>query len=738
MARSPSPFPRHRLFALLVAAAGIGAAATGAHAQRLNFGGPSAPPPGESPGTIALKRTLSGPAPNPIGREWVPDHRLGELTRARTNTLAAALIARAEELGEAGSVHYAHAALLLHGSEWMDELVRASREPGTEGHQLGAAVRTSIHGIDEALQRTGGKVPPTVGELDVLLRSLFAPLAEACAHRLPQGAAGWHLPRVPAAAAPPAPSTADLRALLETVPAGAMDSRTLLELRAMLDVLDAAAGLWAFEPEAHETRTLIGAAVPLAMGLPGSLPDWFAEAPRARIAAHTDSALRAFAATARDREAAETLAAATAIASLAHRADVLAPTGVRESLSFRLALCDAAADAMGEPGPARDRGRKALRALDRALDLLADRAMIGADADVARELRVSFRALDAAAKKTEAQLVGQLGPIARAESATSEPAILAAIAAHRRALDDLKMLRAVDALLSRHKDDKSPTWRLATTRLLRLGQEIGRAEAADSSLVALRAFAAAIELLDTMPGEESLRAGAADIAVLAGDKAAPLVARLDEWRAGFLEAWSREGDGAPGTSSPGSPGRASPRGGSSDDFAARLRLLRTLLTLIEDARTVRGLAAGGAPREGLLAWPGLPLSKRGLAFAGGGDELVQQLQRAATLAIEPAQTDAARRAVREIETARPTLRLLAELDRGARARGARWVWPFAVAASPPTRGAWLIGERGRLASIARYLDDAANAPPGDEREIAATMAYVDSLARQVLEAGLDR
>jgi hypothetical protein len=81
---------------------------------------------------------------------------------------------------------------------------------------------------------------------------------------------------------------------------------------------------------------------------------------------------------------------------------------------------------------------------------------------------------------------------------------------------------------------------------------------------------------------------------------------------------------------------------------------------------------------------------------------------------------------------------LAELDRGARARGAAWVWPFAVVASPPTRSAWMAGERPRLASIARYLDDAAATPAREARARDALLAYVEFLSRALLEAGIAR
>lgn len=726
----------------LAALAVLGAVASDARAQRLNFGTPPAPPPGESPGSVALKESMTGPAPNPIGRVWIPDHRLAELTRSRTHALAAALVARAEELGEPGSIHHANAALLLQGSDWIDDLVQASRDAGPEAQVLGAALRAYVHAVDEALRSSAGVLPPTADELDRFMQSLFAPLAQAAADRLPERGGGWRLARTPAPAnsigTHTAPTHAELRAMLDDSAFAMPDAAAAAELRSMLAAMEEASALWAFSGAVEEARALIGGALPLALEREGALPDWFAAAPRATIAGRTSVALGAFAASSRNHDAAETLAAAAGIARLAHRADALAPAGARDSLTFRLALCDAAAEAMGEPDPSRERGRKALRALDRTFDLLEDRADIGVDADVARELRVSFRALDAAATKTESQLVAQLPQIAMAESATSEPAIIAAIAAHRRALDDLRMLRTVDALLSRHKDDRSPTWRLASARLLRLGQEIGRADAADSSLVALRAFAGAVELLDAMPAEAAVRAGGDESVALIGEHAGVLVNRLDEWRAAYLEAWAREGDGAPGTTTPAAPDRGPRAGPGSDELAARLRVLRSLFILIDDTLVVRSLAAPGAARLGLRAWPGLPVSARGLAFAAGGDELSQQIRRAAAMAVDPAQTAAARQAVRQIETTRPTLRLLAELDRAARARGAAWIWPIAVCAAPPTRSAWLVGERGRLASIGRYLDDAANTPAREEREMAVTMAYVDYLSRQLLEAGLER
>lgn len=717
--------------AALAGAAHVALLASIAWAQRLNLDAPRPPAPGEGAATRSLRAAL--PDRVALGNDpWIDDALLASAIRSRAADLGRALLARADELGDQGSLHYTLAVMVARDTTWADELAAAAvRE---DGAMIGAAARSWVHAVDAYLAQNNGRVPPTIDQTDVALRMLFAPLAQAVADRLPARGAGWDAGRAVAPPLAPDPAT-----LLAGTPGGAMDNALLDELRALLSALEEAAGLWAFVAAAEEARALISGALPIALGAPGSLPEWFAEARRAFVAERTAAALRRFAATTRDNDAAEALAAAAAIARLAHRADAMAGGGVsREVQAFRLSLSDAAADALGEAGPARDRARKALRALERVMDLLGDRAAIGSDTDVTRELRVSFRALDGAARKTEGQLVAQLGAIARAESATSEPAIVAAIAAHRRALDDLKMLRSVDALMARHKDDAAPTWRLASARLLRLGQEIGRAAAPDSSLVALRNFASAMELLDPLPGEASLRAGETVAEALTGGLSAQIVARLDEWRAAYLDAWAREGDGAPGTRGPAGAPRTTPAGPSSDDLAARLRVLRTLLSLVEDARTVRALAMAGAQREGLLAWPGVPATERGLEVASGGEELAKQLADAAATATDPARTDQARRTLRQIEEARPTLRLLAALDRGTRARNAGWVWGFAVAASPPTRGAWMVAERSRLASIARYLDDAAATPGRDARARDALLAYVDLLARTVLEAGIER
>lgn len=720
---------RARWRTALIVAAHVALLASAARAQRLNLDAPRAPAPGESAATRSLRAAL--PEPVQLGGDaWIDDALLAAAIRSRTGDLARALLARADELGEQGSVHYALAVILTRDPAWADELAAAAaRESGTT---VGAAARSWVHAVDAYLAQSEGRVPPTVGGADTDLRMLFAPLAQAIADRLPARGAGWDAGR-----AGPRPADPDPAAMLAGAPAGAVDRALRDELRAMLGALDAAANLWAFAPAAAEARALIAGALPIALGAPGALPEWFAEARRAFIAEQVAASLRRFAATARDNDAAEALAAASEIARLAGRADALAVGApARELEAFRLALSDAAADALSEAGPARDRARKSLRALDRTMGLLEERPAIGSDADVMRELRVSFRALDGAARKTEGRLVALLGAIVRAESATSEPAIVAAIAAHRRALDDLKMLRSVDALLMRHKDDAAPTWRLASARLLRLGQEIGRAAAPDSSLVALREFGATMELLDPLPGEAALREGDAAADALTGGRGAQIVARLDEWRTAYVEAWAREGDGAPGTRGPASAPRTAPAGPSSDELAARLRVLRSLLAMLEDARTIQALAAPGAPREGLLAWPGLPLSGRALALVAGGDDLAKQLADAASAALDPARTEQARRAIRQIEESRPTLRLIAAIDRGARARSAAWVWPFAVVASPPTRGAWMVAERSRLASIARYLDDAAATPGRDARSRDALLAYVDHLSRVLLEAGI--
>jgi len=727
-----------------------------ADAQRLNLDAPAAPAPGPNDSSRAMKASLPDAR---VGRadDALPDAAgLGTAARSRTHALTLALIGKGEELGEAGSIHIAHAMTLLADMAWPSEMALRAVSGEPDAEMIGAAMRAYVRAVD-ALLADGRALPDTPGELDMALRSVFAPLAEIVPPESDPLAAGWAL-----AQTGPVPTVDELRAQLEGAPAGdpsgttknattGLDDPTRAVLLDLLGVIAGAQGTWSFAAAALDARATLAGALPIVLG---GLPTWFPETRRAQVSERTGAALRAFAHTTRDDDAAELLATASNTLRICAWTDALSPGGggggggqtARDAQSIRLAIADTAAEAMGEAGPARDRARKSMRALVRTLDLIDERIAAGTEAGVTQSLRTSFRALDSARARSEAQLTSQVAEIARAQSATSQPAIVSAIASHRRSIDDLKMLRLVDGLLTRFRDDQSPSWRLVTSRLTRLGQEVARPATMESALLDLRAFAAAMELLDPFAGEPALRAAAltgdtadaANTAILkelTGDRAGAIIARIDELRIAYLQAWAREGDDrtASGRNAPARPGVVA--GEKAESIAARLRVLRMLCGFLEDLRAVRALALPEvrALRQGLLAWRGLPISVAGAAFLGGGEELSRVAADVVTQALDNADTgtERPRTSLRKLEAAHPTLRLLAALDRGALERGIIAVSPYASLASPPTRGAWMVGHRARLAAIARYVDEAAAVAKDNPRDAGKIMDYVNMLAGQV-------
>ncbi len=705
-----------------------------AHAQRLNLDTPSAPPPGATESTRTMKASLRDAAIGAVHEE-IAAHLLGAAARARTQALALALILRGEELGAAGSQHIVAAMVLLSDMSWPSELGARAAQP--DGAGTAAALRAYIRSID-AMPPSAGSLPAEASELDVRLREIFAPLTELVRPEVDPRKAGWV--RADSTVADDAPAV--VRSRIDGAEGRSLDEPTRIALMELLGLLDDAAATWSFAAAAQSAGVMISGAIGLACG---ELPAWAPAPRRDTIIERSSAALRAFATSTRDAEAAEALAIAADASRVLAWADALqasASLNARDLLSLRLALVDAAADALDIPGAARDRGRRALRSVVRAVEMVNERGSAGAEADVAQSLRTSFRALDAAAKKSEVQLIARISEIARAESATSQPAIVSAIASHRRALDDLKMLRMVDGLLARHRDDQSPTWRLVSSRLLRVGQDVSKSATMETALLDLRAFAAAMELQEPFGGESAIRAVAAkdaalpawdaeSIATLTGNKAAAVVARIDELRTAYLETWAREGD----TRRSG-PGGGAPGGQDAESIASRLRVLRMLCAVIEDARAVRALAAPEhrAKRVGLMAWRGLPVSRNAAEYLGGDKGLAGVVSEAAAQALDPspAAIERARTSIRRLESTKPSLRLVARLDREARDRGIIAVPPYASLAAPPTRGAWMDAEREKLAAIARYLDEAAAATgAGDAKRAGDTMRYVEMLAAEM-------
>ena len=726
-----------------------------AHAQRLNLDAPTAPAPGSNESTRGMRSALRDAVVGSPG-DPLPEARLGAAARSRAQAVALALITHGEALGEAGSVHIVCAMTMLADMGWTSEL--GARAVGPDGEDAAAALRAFVRGVDAALAtiRGGQELPDSAAELDVFLRQIFAPLTELVRPEVPPIQSGWVLSdrtRTP-------PTINELRTRLGAPPApeanaASLDLATHAAALNLLALLENAGTTWSFAAAAADARATLAGALPL---LIDRLPAWFPEAKRQEVAERTAAAIRAYSTSTRDEESAATLATAAGISRLCQWADKLsAGSGhnARDIQSIRLAIADAAAEAVGQVGPARERASKAMRSLERTLDMIDERAVLGTEADVTQSLRTSFRALDAAAKRSESQLVSQIAQIARAESATSQPAIVSVIAAHRRSLDDLRMLRLVDELLTKHRDDQSPTWRLVSSRLTRQGQEVSKPATMEATLLDLRAFASAMELQEPFAGEPAIRAASAGgaggtagtlsawdaetIRELTGNKAAAVMAKIDELRTAYLETWAREGDERRSGGRDGeSGGRGANAGQNAEPIASRLRVLRMVCGLIEDMRTVRALAAPEhrARREGLMAWRGLPISAAAAEYLGGGEALSRAVSQAVTQALDasPAATDRARAAVRKLELENVTLRLVARLDREARDRVIVAVPPYASLASPPTRGAWMVGgadARARLAAIARYVDEAAAVATDNPRDAGKIMEYVDMLAGEV-------
>src|SRR5262249_18858919 len=103
--------------------------------------------------------------------------------------------------------------------------------------------------------------------------------------------------------------------------------------------------------------------------------------------------------------------------------------------------------------PDREAERRSLADFDRVLSSLLERADYGESRPLVRHLRPAWRVLDQDCQNAEHALRHTLPRVLQYEPALPDPAVLTAVAAHRRALDDLEDLSRVGASLARPRTE---------------------------------------------------------------------------------------------------------------------------------------------------------------------------------------------------------------------------------------------------------------------------------------------
>jgi hypothetical protein len=362
---------------------------------------------------------------------------------------------------------------------------------------------------------------------------------------------------------------------------------------------------------------------------------------------------------------------------------------------------------MGSGQPDLGGETRQLDAFERALDLLADKGKLADERDLARQLRPLNRALTPTLRDAERKLQGALPDLLTRSDAMSDPGMLAIISAYKRALDDLRIVAALNAAMTGDKTTTSgepvvtDRWKRIADRVLKLGQDVARPELRETALESIRGMGEQIAQFTKLPGEDSLRDAAQKAKNSSGDKAttvwtaltggreAGLVSEISDRRGGWLDGWDKAG-----------------YAGSAGDVQ-RLMALRELMEVLDIARGLieTGPGSGGA----LNAWAGWEISGDGLKALA--PDLVGMTSEATRMIVEGEAPKCAEQVAKIREQCGAAL-LAARLSRLAGEK--KLVFPadptLEAGCGGPVAGVhWMARFADELADVCRYADEVAAA-----------------------------
>ncbi len=687
--------------ALLLLAAFVAAACPPlVSAQRLDLGGVRVPERGEGRAALAVAALMEDQARTIEARDTTAPARV----RVAARRLAAALIRSGEEAGERGSVRVLTGRTLAGRMADLDSLLT---NPTTLPEPM-------LHAAADELLLLGAAVPPDDNELDRAIRDALAPLTTLAGR--PNEATGWFVEGE--RGLPDGASLGWLADALDGLSAGgSLSDDAARAVGALSERTRLAAGWPAY---ARSAAAAARAALDTHAAIE-SLPAWVTREGRGRLRDDLDRALIALTNASLAPSAMASLRELRTLASIAARMDAIdaARPGSRQAREAWLRLVAA------EPNDPRRVGAAPARigaAMDRALSLVESRAALPDESTVARQVRPALRSLADATRDGEPRVLAVLASMLEQPDPATDPAIMAALNAQQRAVDDARMLLALNRLLCEWvgsgapgeapTPESEPRTREPTPvramlplaeRVRALGVELGRPASRDAALAELRTLAETAPLLFDMPGLAELTADPNERGwrEATGGRGDEIVRAAAAARAAWVESASSD--------------RLADRRSADTE---RLRTLAATLAAQRDAASYLRLVASSSPMPGAAqSWPGWELSARGLA-ALGPRVRAESPSRALALRDEA-----------------PAALLAGRLERLAAARGigARRDLFHEVAIGPPRDGSWLADRRGALAAVCRYAEEAVHAAASNEPSRAEELLrYVNDRAKPLL------
>lgn len=655
-------------------------------------GGPSAPPPGSGAATRAMAEDLV--------RQAAATNSAGDAAasaRAAARVLAARLISTGEAMGQTGSARIVLGRTLARGMEDLDRAIGSITGPTAEAD-------LSLLARDFAAA-AAALAPPEADACRITRDALAGVLGRG------GEAAGWI--DEPALAAPMVAPLGPELAAWSAAPGVAPEA---IEALRGLDAVFEAAETWgAYRPAAARLRAAVRAAAAAPLGT----QQWVPAATRERLGADFSAAARELASD-NIAGAPAALARLGRLARLISRVDELDDSAPGRRV--RAAVADAAAG-LGGGG---------LDAMERTLDLALFKP--ADDRSLVRHVRPAWRIIAPTLRQTEQKLLGAMPEILARPEAMTDPAVLSAIAAHRRVVQDLQMLaglsatlgeRGIDLAVKPGEQGPQPRWVRISDRVLRLGQDMAKPEGRDEALASLRELAGQLERFLELPGEASLRRGGPAWEVLAGGKQSALLSEISDRRGGWLDGWDRQGyAGAAGDIQ------------RLDSLRAIMETMHDLVPVVEatDARA----ATGGSAYTALLAWPGWELSPESLGelCRGMSDRTAE-----AVALITSGDAAKAQETVAQVRRDFAVAILAGRLARELEGRGQspeRTALSEAAAGGPAPGQSWMAERAAALADICRYGEEAAAAWKAKESQDRAESLtrFVNRLAAEILEKDL--
>jgi hypothetical protein len=649
-----------------------------------------------------------------------------------------------------------------HAGAWFDSA-------GVPALAIAAAARRvdALGAVLPAADAADSPAPLTPDAADAIrrgLRAALAPLAESAGD--PAGA------RVSASASP----SSDAHWWREpTLSASLADAQSRWtgdppawfspESRDALTRLNAMFALARTSPAHADTAALIEAHASLALALADAPPAWLGPSAVQSLRDACEAAVRAAAPPQNapgDAAPLARLAAWAEVASLVARLPVLAaaqPASAPASRGPTATLGQSFADILREPIPASLRRARLVRTLTLAA-LEADPD----ESQIPRQLRVAMRQLEPVARQSRRTLHETLDRALNPQTTLTDPAVLGAMAAHRRRVDDVALLRAAAGVLVAPAPPDQPAapaapsdgprvrpdMNAAAAFLLRVGQDLAKPPLRDVALAELRDATRALSRGWNIPDEPLYR----DALAAPGD---PIGTPINDP--------TGDGSDAEGIA-------PSSTNGAADAFMPDVEVIRATLARV-DAQRAAALLAFADPRRRDLrvptqeldalasafalasqcrveardlalvrAWPGFELSVQAeAALRASAERAMSEVWTIAAASGEAGSVARLTAATTRARAATLPWRVVCSMARSARAArpaspesatvadatsSAQAAWPDALAeptAVPPGGSAawyfmWLGESRADAAAFARYAEEWALASVAGERSSA--------------------